>query len=113
MQEREEHDSLERLARMEKNPNAFDSVGPDTPAPTSLADVKLSPEKEAIFKAELQDALQQQRHKRNKKGDTILYNASTKTFLCCYEPCGQRAQRELDRKAEDARRERPLYEYQR
>ena len=46
-----------------------------------------------------------------KKGETILYNASTKTFLCCYEPCGQRAQRELDRKAEDARRERPLYEY--
>lgn len=72
MQEREEHDSLERLARMEKNPNAFDSVGPDTPAPTSLADVKLSPEKEAIFKAELQDALQQQRHKRDKKGDTSV-----------------------------------------
>ena len=30
-----------------------------------------------------------------KKGEDILYYPATKTFLCCYEPCGQQAQRDL------------------
>ena len=36
-----------------------------------------------------------------KKGEEILYYPATKTFLCCYEPCGQKAQREMDAERQD------------
>ena len=31
-----------------------------------------------------------------KKGEDILYYPATRTFLCCYETCGQKAQAEMD-----------------
>jgi hypothetical protein len=31
-----------------------------------------------------------------KKGEEILYYPATKTFLCCYEPCGRKAQTDMD-----------------
>jgi hypothetical protein len=31
-----------------------------------------------------------------KKGEEILYYPASKRVLCCYEPCGQRAWRELE-----------------
>jgi hypothetical protein len=31
-----------------------------------------------------------------KKGEDILYYPATRTFLCSWEPCGQKAQREMD-----------------
>ena len=34
-----------------------------------------------------------------KKGEDIFYYPATRTFLCCYEPCGQQAERDL--KADD------------
>jgi hypothetical protein len=37
-----------------------------------------------------------------KKGEDILYFPATKTFLCCYETCGQRAEREIRENAKDA-----------
>ena len=30
-----------------------------------------------------------------KKGEEIFYYPATRTFLCCYEPCGQQAARDL------------------
>ena len=36
-----------------------------------------------------------------KKGEDILYYPATKTFLCCYEPCGQQAQRDMDAERQD------------
>lgn len=36
-----------------------------------------------------------------KKGEDILYYPTTKTFLCCYEPCGQQAQRDMDAERQD------------
>jgi len=36
-----------------------------------------------------------------KKGEDIFYFPSTKTFLCCYETCGQRAERKIRERAKD------------
>ena len=36
-----------------------------------------------------------------KKGEEILYYPGTRTFLCCYEPCGQQAQRDMDAERQD------------
>ena len=36
-----------------------------------------------------------------KKGEDILYYPATKKVLCCYEPCGQQAQRDMDAERQD------------
>lgn len=57
--ERDEHDALDKIARMEANPNAFDQIRPVTQQ--AIADTPLSPEKEQLFRDELNEALRNQR----------------------------------------------------